>query len=170
MTRFKRLLLPTDFSARSAHAATFARSLAEQNQATLYVLHVGQRGFAVSPSPDTINPVVLPALDEDELRRRLDRFVDTALRGLDTPVVTDVRLGAPVQVIAQYAREKAIDLIIIGTDARGLFSRILAGSISKAVLERAGCAVLMVPTAAPAPEEVAASVGAVTAGQQRRAL
>jgi hypothetical protein len=73
-----------------------------------------------------------------------------------------VRSGPPVPVITEYAREMNIDLIVVGTHARGVVNRILMGSVSRAVLEKASCAVLIVPQTAAAPGPPAA---VVTAGR-----
>jgi nucleotide-binding universal stress UspA family protein len=154
MTTFHRLLLPTNFSEVSAHAAHFAGPLAEKCGATLYVLHAYQPMPLPEPTtqPGLGGMVLLP--DEAELREALDAFVRSSLAGIQVRVVSEVRGGAPVRVITDYTREMAIDLIVLGTHARGLFPRLLAGSVSKAVLESAHCAVLMIPAAAAEPVDV----------------
>ena len=72
--------------------------------------------------------------------------------------MTKVLEGAPDLQISRYAADAAIDLIVIGTHARGLVRRIFLGSVSKAVMEHAPCPVLMVPlhsteTEAQAPDQ-----------------
>ncbi len=56
--------------------------------------------------------------------------------------------GPPAAVICAYGHEIGADLIVLGTHARGLARRLLLGSVSKDVLEHAGCPVLMVPQTA----------------------
>lgn len=155
MSLFKRILLPTNFSELAAHAAVFARGLAEEYSATLYVLHACQP--VVSPAP-AVGPelgvgVVALAPNEAELQAELRTFVRVALGGICVPIATELRAGPPAQVITDYAREAAVDLIVMGTHARGGVTRFFLGSVSKAVMEHAGCPVLMVPLTAAAPDE-----------------
>ena len=100
-----------------------------------------------------------------EAEEALERFVQKQLSGIAVPVVTKVLEGAPDLQISRYAAEAAIDLIVIGTHARGLVRRIFLGSVSKAVMEHAPCPVLMVPllsaeTEVPAPDQGAGHPGA----------
>jgi nucleotide-binding universal stress UspA family protein len=147
MTMFRKLLLPTNFSAVAAHAARFARALAEEYGGTLYVLHVSPPAVA-TPTPDVAGEVLVLPPQETELRRDVRAFVRGALGPLRIPVITEVRVGSPAPVICDYAHELGVDLIVLGTHARGLTRRLFLGSVSRAVLERAGCPVLMVPQAA----------------------
>lgn len=164
MMAYRRLLLPTNLSEVAEHAALFARDLAEEYGATLYVLHVGRwlitPGWLPEPGLTTL---ALPP-DAADLKVELDAFVRRTLGGIRVPVVAEVRTGPPVRVIAEYARQMAIDLIVLGTGAHGLLPRLLSGSVSEAVLERVGCAVLMVPPTAnlpnhpgPKPAEIVAT-------------
>jgi len=151
MVSIRRILLPTDFSVLADHAARYARSLAEAYQASLHVLHVVSAVLVPVPGPEV--GTVAMAVPSDgsvaEAQEALERFVHKQLSGLVVPVVTKVLEGAPDLQISRYAAEAAIDLIVIGTHARGLVRRIFLGSVSKAVVEHAACPVLMVPLHSP---------------------
>jgi nucleotide-binding universal stress UspA family protein len=67
-TRFKRILCPIDFDENSILALAFAVSLAQERQATLYVLHVVPAPFRPSEVP--VEPPV--AQWEHEVSARLD--------------------------------------------------------------------------------------------------
>jgi nucleotide-binding universal stress UspA family protein len=163
MMRIRHILLPTDYSDLARSAAVYARSLAEMYGATLHVLHVVERVPAAAPGPE-INGVALAVPGPEALaaaQERTSRFVQDHLEGADVGVVTRVLEGAPYVQIAQYAVEASIDLIVIGTHARGVVKRIFLGSTSKAVLEHAPCPVLMVPlVVAESAESRAATAGA----------
>jgi nucleotide-binding universal stress UspA family protein len=121
--------------------------------ATLHVVHVVERVPAVIPGPET-NAVALAVPGPEalvEAREATDRFVHDHLADLTVPLLTRVLEGTPHLQIARYAAEASIDLIVIGTHARGVVKRILFGSKSKSVLEHAPCPVLMVPTVAVEP-------------------
>ena len=152
MVGIKRVLLPTDFSDVARHAAPFARSLVERYEATLHVIHVSEPVFTGLPASEIGVGVVALPVDETSTRAQLDAFVRDCLGTLRTPPVTALLSGSAPVAITDYAREHAIDLIVVGTHARGLVNRILLGSVSKSVVEHAHCAVLMVPLRAQTPE------------------
>jgi nucleotide-binding universal stress UspA family protein len=144
MFTIRRILVPTDFSELSHHAASYARSLAETHRAALHVVHVIPSDWEPMLMPEA--GTILPAAQvRDNAKKSLDSFVSNSLAGLDLPVVTKVLIGTEADEISRYSSEEAIDLIVVGTHARGVVKRIFLGSISKAVLESAPCPVLMVP-------------------------
>jgi nucleotide-binding universal stress UspA family protein len=98
-----------------------------------------------------VGVVALP-VDESATRAQLEAFVRECFGALRSPPVTALLSGSAPLAITDYARENAIDVIVVGTHARGLVNRILLGSVSKSVVEHAHCAVLMVPLRAPMPE------------------
>ncbi|MDD4868560.1 MAG: universal stress protein [Mycobacterium sp.] len=160
MVAIRQILLPTDFSVLADHAARYARSLAETYQASLHVLHVVSAVLVPVPGPEvgTVAMAVPSDASVAEAQETLERFVQNHLSGLAVPVVTKVLEGAPDLQISRYAADAAIDLIVIGTHARGLVRRIFLGSVSKAVVEHATCPVLMVPLLAaeadsPVPDQ-----------------
>jgi nucleotide-binding universal stress UspA family protein len=158
MFKVDHILLPTNFSELSHHAAAYAKGLAETYQATLHVVHVIASEWEPMLVPES--GAILPAEDVRALAERsLDSFVRNSLAGVSRPIVAKVLAGAEAREITRYASEAAIDLIVIGTHARGVVKRIFLGSISKAVLENAPCPVLMVP--------IVASQGASQADESR---
>lgn len=153
MVSIKRILLPTDFSELAEHAALFARMLSESHHAALHVLHIRDPLAAAVPAPEAAAGVMILPPSETELRQQLDLFVREQLSGIGAPVVAVVLTGSRVSEITRYAREAQIDLIVIGTHARGVVNRIFFGSVSKSVLENAPCPVLMVPLASGTEEQ-----------------
>lgn len=152
MTCIRRILLPTDFSALAGRAAALAGSLAVALRAELHVLHVHQPPPA--PTLDAPGSGFSPPLlaRPEDLRPALDAFVATHLASTAAEIIKEVVVGAVSREIIDYSHRHSIDLIVIGTHARGVVKRILLGSTSKTVLEHAGCAVLMVPLSAAFPE------------------
>jgi nucleotide-binding universal stress UspA family protein len=147
MFKLENILLPTNFSELSHHAAAYAKYLAETYEATLHVVHVIASEWEPMLVPES--GAILPAEDVRAIAERsLESFVRNSLAGVTRPVVAKVLAGAEAREITRYASEAAIDLIVIGTHARGVVKRIFLGSISKAVLENAPCPVLMVPIVA----------------------
>jgi len=59
---------------------------------------------------------------------------------------TDVVLGRPIDKILEYAENKGVELIIIGSTRYGTIAKKLKllGSVSRGILERAKCPVMVV--------------------------
>jgi len=151
MPIYQRILVPTDFSTLSAQAAAYARGLAEKHSAEIHVVHVvvpsdiaGSVPLAPGAEPVSALPVTDVLLEHAQ--NGVASFVRDHFSGLTTK--TDVLVGVAHAQICQYAQQHAIDLIVIGSHARGVVHRILLGSVSKAVLESSPCPLLMVPVKA----------------------
>jgi nucleotide-binding universal stress UspA family protein len=84
---------------------------------------------------------------DDEKRTNLARMQDFA-RGLPAPFLNAppiVAEGEPAaEILAAIAREK-IDLVVVGTRRKHTLASAILGSTSEAVLNHAGCSVLVVP-------------------------
>jgi nucleotide-binding universal stress UspA family protein len=80
-------------------------------------------------------------------RTRTARFCNELLQGLSKPVVWEVAYGRPFAEIISFAREKQVDLIVMGTHGRGAIAHVLLGSTTEKVVRKAPCAVLTVRTA-----------------------
>src|SRR5439155_2718166 len=83
-------------------------------------------------------------------RRLADRLTQLEARGVAAEVVT--RVGPPGEIVAQVAKDRAAELIVIGTHGRTGISRFLLGSVASAVLRHAPCDVLVCRgTSGPSP-------------------
>jgi len=156
MPIFQRILVPTDFSELSAHAAGYARKVAETHGAEVHVVHVVVPVALTGavPAGPLASELVLsnPPIDAllDGARESVASFIRDHLGRLT--VKSDVMVGVAHSQICQYAGDNACDLIVIGSHARGIVHRVFLGSVSKAVLEHSPCPLLMVPLkAADAP-------------------
>jgi nucleotide-binding universal stress UspA family protein len=93
------ILFATDLSAVSMAALPYAISLAEENHARLYILHVAAQSAA--------------AVDEDMLKHKIRGLVPEAARLMSQPKVI-VEYGLPADRILSVSQELAIDLIVLG--------------------------------------------------------
>ncbi|MFI5325457.1 MAG: universal stress protein [Candidatus Rokuibacteriota bacterium] len=124
--RLNEILFPTDFSPASEAAGRIAREMAVQAGARLHVLHV-------------VPPVTDPSLPAEHLARA-GRALADGLR-----VETALLSGWAGRNIVDYAREKRIDLIVVGTHGRTGISHAILGSVAETVVRQAPCLVLTVP-------------------------
>jgi len=76
-------------------------------------------------------------------RERLDQAGEyLAGRGVTAELVETV--GQPADAIVALARERKVDLIVVGTRKKGFLERLVEGSVAQNVLRRAPCDVLVV--------------------------
>ena len=140
-----RILFPTDFSACADEALAYATDLAERCGATLHLLHVVDE---LDPDWFGATDVTSRAVDlRDDIKakaeRRLRDLATDRGNGIDTTIA--LRSSSEVnQAIVDYAREKSIDLIAMGTHGRRGLGRLVLGSVTTTVLRRAPCPVLTV--------------------------
>ncbi|MFU8867279.1 universal stress protein [Natronococcus sp.] len=134
------ILVATDGSDIAATAAAQGLEIAERLQATVHAVSVVDRADA----------------DDESVHERHQEFVerverDCRDRGLD--VETSVRSGRPGRELLEYADERDVGLIVMGTHGRTGLKRWLMGSVAIAVVREAGCPVLTVNATAAAPFE-----------------
>jgi len=146
----KRILVAVDGSDNSERAFGVALKIAQQAQAELLIL-------SVLPGITTLGTmasrVPLPQSTYDEFFRSAEkdsrdlvaREASTA-RWLGVKVTEEVIRSTEtiVQAIVDFAAEKKINLIIVGTRGLGGFKRMLMGSVSTGIVTHAHCSVLVV--------------------------
>ena len=140
MIALKNILVPHDFSDTSEAAMQYAFELARTFGAKLQVVHVSEKArFEMS----TEFPLGLDLSLEDAIRERLLKIMATdAHRELQPSF--QVLSGSPHVEIVRYAKDHAIDLIVMGTHGRGVVAHAVMGSVAEKVVRHAPCPVLNV--------------------------
>ena len=146
MLTIRNILAPTDFSHHAGRAVRYAAELAEKFGATLHLLHVMPEVIApIGPDPSLVT--ALPAeyyrqAEADSLAA-LGKIVDPSWA---TPagVETAVDWGDAVDGVTSYARDHAIDLVVIATHGRTGLSHILLGSVAERIVRESPCPVLTI--------------------------
>ena len=145
MTFIHRVLVPTDFSDHALRAFDYAAELAALYDAPLVVAHI----YAVPILYAVGEPVVaMPPPDVDGIRAELDSSLqELVARGIaaGVPEVHVALTGgdAPHEIV-RIAKERACDLIVMGTHGRTGFKHLVLGSIAEKVIRMAECPVLTV--------------------------
>jgi universal stress protein A len=147
MTRgFARILVPTDFSPPSSAALATAQALAAQFGTSIHMIHILQDPYATAAYASDVYGYVPPGLKEAwqrEAQTHLEAQLTPAER-LQFRATTRVVFGSPARAIVDYARENAINLIVMGTHGRGAVAHLLLGSVAERVVRTADCPVLTV--------------------------
>ncbi len=141
LTRGERILVAVDGSAFSDAAVDQAISLGEICNSQIFVISV----VDLYPEQMEVAPALVEKMSE-EVRQHLDRAkqkIDKA----NIPCETIVHMGGkPHEFIVLEAKERAIDLIVMGTHGRTGIKRVLMGSVAQNVIGHAPCPVLVVPS------------------------
>jgi universal stress protein A len=142
---FTRILVPTDFSEPSDAALEYARGLALAFGASLHVLHVievpcttgSAEAEAMVETPHAFAALFDRA--KGALGRRLPATDRERLRAS-----TEILVGTSVKAIVDYAIDRRIDLIVMGTHGRSGIAHLLVGSVAEQVIRKAPCPVMAV--------------------------
>ena len=141
LTRGERILVAVDGSVFSDAAVDQAISLGGLCNSQIFVISVVE----LYSEQMEVAPALVEKMSE-EVRQHLDKAkqkIDKA----NIPCETIVRMGGkPHKLIAQEAKEKAIDLIVMGTHGRTGIKRVLMGSVAQNVIGHAPCPVLVIPS------------------------
>jgi nucleotide-binding universal stress UspA family protein len=138
MFSIAKILLPLDFSARSADAADAARAVAERFDSQIVLLHVLAPRFEVPLAP-LGQRSVLHGFSREEAEEKMKEFRCKEWRQMEVERV--LREGDPATTIVEYADAEHIDLIMMPTHGYGPFRRLLLGSVTAKVLHDAKCPV-----------------------------
>lgn len=147
----KNILVPADLSKPSLAAVGAAKSLARRWRASLTLVHVEQPMPSVwgveQGMPLATTGGWWPWADyhewrEAKLRKAVGDFPRAKIRTV---------IGWPPAELADLARGKASDLVVMGSHGYAGLDRVLFGSLAEAVVRRAQVPVLVVPQGASAP-------------------
>lgn len=128
--RFKRILVPVDFSLRAANALAYAVALGSRSRAEIDVVHVWHSDLATGVT-----------LARERAKSELRDFVaELELRG-DVTVRRRVELGDPYLTIQRLAQLTAFDLLVVAgpEPSHG------AASVARSLIRSASTPVLFVP-------------------------
>ncbi|MGO9450408.1 MAG: universal stress protein [Candidatus Binataceae bacterium] len=136
---FKKILCPVDFDDNSMAALHYARDLAKEHDATLYVLHVvfvpvASPGFPLEPYP-----VVSDEPGKLELEKIAKKYLDGKVR-----YELACRTGKPAETISQAAEDFNVDLIVMATHGRKGVTHLLLGSVAEHVVRASNRPVLTI--------------------------
>jgi nucleotide-binding universal stress UspA family protein len=146
---FKKILVPTDISENSRQAFRCAIDLAEKHNAEIYVLSVVNIGYLEEAGKIESNRFHLPHSYIENLMKERTRETDEFIKKNSEnkkvlKIERYIRKGYPLTEIIGMAKEKEVDLIVMGCHGRTGLSHVLMGSVAEKVVRKAPCPVLTV--------------------------
>ncbi len=137
-SRFRKIIVPIDFSDASEKALPYVASFAQEFGAEIRLLHV------IEPSIyyqfDSAQSTVL----ESQLKRTASLKLNLLLQSFALNGTAQVRIGPALQEIIQEAADQKADLIILSTHGRTGLKHVFLGSTAENVVRHASCPVLVV--------------------------
>ena len=142
MISLKNVLCPIDHSDCSKEALKYAVTLAMRDKAKLLLLHI----IDIRSFSEGLEAMSKPLPDEETLEQLRAKLLDCIPEEIrdDMDVEAIVAQGIPFAEIISTAKEKKIDMIVIGSHGRTGLSHIMLGSVSEKVVRKAPCPVLTV--------------------------
>ncbi len=140
---FKNILVPYDGSTHANRAFNKAIEITKQHNSNLKVVAcldiANLGGWYIDKR---INKDIMKKAEKQtkELFSKLD---DTAKKNsipIDSKIIES---NNPVKSLTSFAKSKNIDLIVIGSSGRGKFDKVLLGSVSNGVMQKAKCPVMI---------------------------
>lgn len=141
---YERVLIATDFSATSRHAANFAAALLPL--ADMHVFHVFEAPFERELHYAGSDDQVIEdyrRLGQQDARRQMDEFIQS----LDEPerFMGRVRHGYAPALVNQYSAEISADLLVLGSNRQSGLSATLFGSVATHLVQESRSDLLLVP-------------------------
>lgn len=139
----RNILLATDFDPITESALHYSLAIARRYNAKIYLVHVVR--------PDLFGDT-RGSLDDawrEAQRHMTDLLIAGHLQGVAHQVM--VEQGEVWPALAHKIANLNIDLLAIGTHARGRIGKLLLGSVAEEIFRQATCPVLMVGPNAPGP-------------------
>jgi nucleotide-binding universal stress UspA family protein len=139
MMTIKHILVPTDFSDASERALAMAVELARTFQARLTLLHA----WAI---PNTVygEGLAWPVEDLEKASRRTLDDVHARVSKLVHGTEATLQVGTEWQRILDVAKERKVDLIVMGTHGRRGLQRLVLGSVAEKIVRLSPVPVLTV--------------------------
>jgi nucleotide-binding universal stress UspA family protein len=145
-----RILVAVDGSDTSMNAADYAITLAKNssNEAEIFVINVIDLPpiFKMLPSDTRKQLIIIGRQQASQIFDTIEQMAkshDVKTNKINTEMVETSSVSVSDEII-RYAKEKGVDLIVVGTKGRSGMSKALLGSVASKVVTYSPCSVLVV--------------------------
>ena len=145
----KKILVPTDGSKSSENAVQMAIEMAKQYDAELHIIYVVPKGEIPKKVVDYLREERLDGglgklstkvIGEAVLEPVLKKITDQGVKAGKWMVLR----GDPAQEILKFAKNRQVDMIVMGKGGQGVIKGLFLGSVSRKVCNLAECACVTV--------------------------
>ncbi len=140
--RFKKIMVPVDFSNTSKETLAYAQCFAKDFGATLDIIHVVEP--PVYPEFGYAHLAVKERAVLKAAKEQLADFIESEKVDMDLVNTSSVKTGSSHFQITEWAKKKKSDLIILSTHGNTGLKHVLLGSTAERVVQHAPCSVLVV--------------------------
>ena len=145
--KYKKVLFCTDFSENADFAFDYAYGIAKRDQGLLYLLHV----VPDHPNKKFLESILDSIVLEDarkEYEHSLekdfwDHYLEKAGDGVKTETAS--RFGREAEEILKFAKNKQVDLIVLGTHGKTGIEQVFFGSVAEKVVRQSPIPVFVIP-------------------------
>ena len=135
----KKIVLGYDESDAARRALERAALFAKTFDSELIVTSVATATTSIGRSAGPVDPTDPPSAHVEELKHAQAYLEREGLQADYVPA-----MGRPADTIAELARERGADLIVLGSHEPSAIGRLLGQSVSEAVTHKVHCDVLIV--------------------------
>jgi nucleotide-binding universal stress UspA family protein len=139
--RFKKIMVPVDFSDKSKETLAYAQSFAKDFGATLDIIHIVEP--PAYPEFGYAHLAVKERAVLQAAKKQLASFLDSEKVDMDLVNTHSVKTGSAHFQITEWAKKKKSDLIILSTHGNTGLKHVLLGSTAERVVQHAPCSVLV---------------------------
>jgi nucleotide-binding universal stress UspA family protein len=142
----RKILVPTDFSQLAVCSFRFATQLAERCGAAVVLLHVVEESghYSMSSTGEVLRNVMDDVFTLKMMQKGRSRLAELVESNANAaiPVRYQVQAGNPAQVITEFVDNERIDLVVMGASSANWLDRLLIGSTTEQVVQKASCPVI----------------------------
>ncbi len=147
-TKFENILVPLDGSEYSIKAVEYAGRMAKGFNSKLIALYILPSSIRYNLSSDNENSEINSQFNQIIQGSYIEaqNWLKDIEKKLDIEIVTEVIIAKEsiVSEIIEFAEQRSIDLIIMGTRGRTGFKKLLLGSVASGVVTYSHCPVLVI--------------------------
>ena len=145
--KYKKVLFCTDFSENADYAFNFAYGVAKRDEGLLYILHV----IPENPHQGYVDGFI-PAADSEKIQQAIEESLGNDFREHYISKIKDhvqyetvIKSGREDEEIVEFARDKKVDIIVMGTHGKTGIEHVFFGSVAEKVIRRSPYPVFIIP-------------------------
>jgi nucleotide-binding universal stress UspA family protein len=144
-----RVLFATDGSEYAREAARKCKEITTGFDSVIVKIVTVIDNFTPMATEPFITPEDFLETVQKEIRENAERIVSEAAKILstdneDVQIEKEILMGSPKKLIVKESFDWKADLVVMGSQGYGFWSRAVLGSVSDAVVHHAPCSVLIV--------------------------